>query len=110
MHATWIAIILVAGSTILVAGCATPEPPAPTMFAVGGTLDRNATSEDVEDLRGRVQAHNGTLAIMESYPLQYRASGLMETECEALKLELASLAYVAVVGTCEATESPAGEP
>ena len=96
MHAAQNLALAVA---LLVAGCAT-DGDVPT-FAAGGTFTDDATQQQMEELADYVEMRGGDLLLMESFPVQFRATGLSEEACEELRIHAQERSYVQHVRACE---------
>lgn len=89
---------------LVLAGCA--YPPEDTthggepVWSLHGAFKASRTQADMQDLQNRVEARGGQVTIMESFPEQFRASGLTASACDALRAELNSVDYLQSVGSC----------
>lgn len=87
--------LLPLGLLVVLSGCV-----AGGQYSLSGTFTEDATQADMEDLGDRVAAHGGTLDLMESFPVQFSASGLDNNGCDAVREEALARDYVAAVGSC----------
>lgn len=99
--------ILGLAAAALLAGCFTPpegaEPGATPNWRVDGSFDANATQADHERASTIVSGHGGTMQLLESFPVQFSASGLTAGACDAVRAALAQQPHIARVGDCTAT-------
>lgn len=85
----------------LLAGCLSSAPPAAeTEHRLGGAYTAEATSADVAALAAIVEAEGGRAATMESFPMQFAATGLDADACTRVRTMLEAQAYVASLGPC----------
>lgn len=95
---------LVALSLLLVIGmpgCTEPSPGAPS-YEVAGSFTEAATQADVDDLERRLAHWEAGLAVLETYPMQYRITIADGPACDEVREMLAARPYVADVGRCRA--------
>lgn len=93
---------------LLLAGCAELPPseegrdPLATGggWRLGGRFTEAATQQDMEQARGVVAARGGEMRLMESFPVQFAATGLTDVGCQKAREELADLSFVASVTAC----------
>lgn len=101
--------------SLFLAGCHEPTPEdrqngiSDQEWEVRGTFTENATQEDIEDLRTRLEPYDGELFVLESFPMQYQITGPEVRDCPDVEEMLRTRVYIADVGTCTVT-APATEP
>jgi hypothetical protein len=83
----------------LAAGCTTGDGSHAHGF--GGAFTPEATQEEVAEFSNVMeQRHGGSVAVMESFPMQFHVRGLTETGCTQARQEAAGLQYVDSVAAC----------
>lgn len=104
-------------AALLLAGCAQPgdlaTPTASGAFHVGGSFDANATQQDYDRAQGIATSYGGTLALLESFPVQFSATGFTDVACQKARDALAQEPHVASVGACgpaTSSSSPSADP
>jgi hypothetical protein len=84
------------------AGCADAPYGAPSGAAPGfrlsGSFDKEATQQDYDRAQGIAASHGGTMALLESFPVQYVVSGLTDVACQKVREALQKEPHVASVG------------
>lgn len=90
------ALLIVA---VLAAGCLGASESRDD-WMVSGSFTREASQLDMEELGKLARAEGGESAFLESFPVQFVVTELMEQKCRALRAELTSRAYVASIGDC----------
>lgn len=106
--------------TLVLAGCHEPAPRNGGSDAAGweirGTFTENATQDDLEDLRMRLEPYDAEMRVLESFPMQYHVTGPRIDDCPDVEELLRDRLYVADVGTCMVREptnegdEPTGSP
>lgn len=91
----WIAAVLLLAPAF--AGCTTD-----TTYRLDGAFTEERTQDDIDEAQRLVEEHGGTMALQESFPEQFIASGLGQSACEDLKAVLDPKPYLQFVGTCQA--------
>lgn len=71
-------------------------------YSISGAFTDERTSLDMADLEATTRPFSLDLAIMESFPEQFRVGTLHERECGELHDILAAKEYLASVGACTA--------
>jgi len=83
------------------AGClAHGDPPAEATFRIGGTFTEGATQAEMEKLGAEARRLGGDMALLESFPVQFRASGMEDAACEEFRAFAEAQPYVDVLGEC----------
>ena len=94
---------------VLLAGCVegsdTGGPAPGGTFHVGGSFDANATQQDYDRASGIATSYGGTLALLESFPVQFSATGFTDVACQKARDALAAEPHVASVGTCAPSQA-----
>ena len=71
-------------------------------FSLGGTFTKEATQTDLDDFDARMKAHGADdVLVMESFPMQFRATPFYLGACVAARSEAMNLTYVDAVGQCQ---------
>lgn len=100
----WLLALLLAIPAL--AGC-TAEP----TYAVGGAFTSERTEADMQDFDASASQYSDDIAILESFPEQFRVGSLSQADCEALREELLQKDYLGRVGDCtEETEAGGDQP
>lgn len=70
-------------------------------YTLAGAFTVDRSDADIADFQTHVERHGGTSVLMESFPEQFRVSGLDASSCAALRAELSALAYIGSVTECQ---------
>jgi hypothetical protein len=95
-------LVILALSGVLLAGC-TSEP---RDVSLGGTFSGNRTENDLRDFQFTVEPFSKNVAIMESFPEQFRVGDLTRAQCEKLFARLEVKAYMTSLGPCISASNP----
>lgn len=112
MGKSMVRILCLLSVVATLAGCHAPTDDAgdtedPEQWAIPGTFTEEATQQDIEDLETRLQPYDGSMVVMESFPMQYRIEGPVKDDCPDVRAMLLGLEYVAEVGNCLAVTEAA---
>lgn len=95
-------------AVLALAGCAELDGERPGSgnegYRLGGSFDENATQQDYDRAGGLAASLGGDMAFLESFPVQFAASGLTDVACQKLREDLQKEPHVRSVGACQ----PAG--
>ena len=95
----WIAFGVVAA--VLASGCYSE----PSVYEISGTFKASRTDADLADFHATVKPYSNDVAIMESFPEQFRIHGL-GASCPDLARILAAKPYLASSSACVASQPP----
>lgn len=84
---------------LFLAGCTSTGDEADR--SLSGTFTEETDQADLEDLERRLEPYGASLAVLESFPMQYRIAPLSPEDCEEVRALLGGLTYVRDVGTCQ---------
>lgn len=91
-------------SFLLLAGCTEPDgglqPGDNPNFRVSGAFDTGATQQDYDRASGIAASFGGTVAFLESFPVQFTATGFTDVACQRFADAMRAEPHVASVGTC----------
>lgn len=101
--ARWLCITAALVGLVL-AGCASPRT---SDHELRGTFTENASDEQMSELEAEVTDRGGQVAFLESFPVQFHATGLEEAGCEEVRSFAQEADYVREVGNCQVDEDEA---
>ncbi len=82
---------------LALAGCVEDGP----TYNVTGAFTADRDNADLETLGQWVRERGGDVAIMESFPEQFHASGLSATDCEAFRVQLEQWDFIQSHSECK---------
>ncbi len=85
---------------LALAGCLSTGDEAE--FGITGSFTSDRDNADIDTLSDWVRARGGEVAIMESFPEQFHASGLTKADCEDLAVQLDAWDFIQSRSDCKA--------